>query len=737
MDRNRRMIVLHVIEGLGTGGAEGQLAAFLLRSDAGRFQHVVCTLAQVGRFADVVRAVGVPVHTLGVRADGDMGRAFVRLLHVTRRVNPDVIHTVLYRPTITGRLVGRLCRKPVVTTLVNTTYEPEWRLDNPSLHPYKVWAVQTLDRITARGWGSRYIAITEAVKASAVRQLGLSPAAITVIPRGLTFERDATSGHVTDARARLGWDGYYPVILNLARLVPQKGQQYAIRAMRDLLPRYPSAHLVIAGGGPLRAALEQLIRDEGLEAHVTLLGDRHDASVLLPVADIFVFPSLFEGLGNALLEAMAARKPCVVSDIPTLREVTGDGQVALLAALRSPADLARQLLQLADDRARAARLGHAAQVWVRERYDIAKSVTALEAVYEEIRAPRRATSSPLVLIGMRALDTRRAGVLRVLTYHRVCDPARGLRGDPHVVSATPDAFDAQMAYVARHYTPVTAAQVVTAVHDEASLPPRAVLVTFDDGYRDVMTAAWPIMKRHGVPGVLFVPTAFPGSRKAFWWDELWEIVSRSTAAHVRLFGLEPLPLRCPQERWLAVRALNRVLKAKPAELASRLQRLRDELGPVSEDERWVLDWDELRRLARDGLAIGSHTRTHPNLPALTLGALEDEISTAHADLEREVGGATPLFAYPYGHADLRAVPVLRRLGYAAAFISLLGRNIVGRRDVFLLYRHSVDLNDSLARFAASLTTLYVGIHESGRDMRARVRRGLSRSGLASSGGAPA
>ncbi len=390
MERDRRIVVLHVIEGLGTGGAEGQLAAFLLRSDAGRFRHEVCTLAQVGRFAEVVRAAGVPVHTLGVRADGDMVRAFTRLLRVARGVDPYIIHSVLYRPTITGRLVGRLCRRPVVTTLVNTTYEPEWRLDNPHLRPSKVRAVHTLDRMTAKWWGSRYVAITDAVKASAVRQLGLPPAAITVIPRGLAFEDHDEPGSTAEARARLGWADAYPVILNLARLVPQKGQQYAIRALRHLLSRYPSARLVIAGEGSLRPMLERVIRDEGLEAHVTMLGDRHDARVLLPSADIFVFPSLFEGLGNALLEAMAAGKPCVVSDIPALREVTGDGQVALLADLRSPEDLAMKLLRLAEDRALASRLGRAAQAWVRARYDITKSVTALEAVYEEILRPHPA-----------------------------------------------------------------------------------------------------------------------------------------------------------------------------------------------------------------------------------------------------------------------------------------------------------------------------------------------------------
>jgi peptidoglycan/xylan/chitin deacetylase (PgdA/CDA1 family) len=128
----------------------------------------------------------------------------------------------------------------------------------------------------------------------------------------------------------------------------------------------------------------------------------------------------------------------------------------------------------------------------------------------------------------------------------------------------------------------------------------------------------------------------------------------------------------------------------------------------------------------EGLAVGSHTRTHPALPALTETQLRGEILGAHADLERELGGAVPVFSYPYGITDARAVPTLRELGYLAAFISLLGRNAVGQRDPFLLYRHSVDIQDSLTSLAMSLTSTYVRVRESGRAAKARVLHSLSR-----------
>lgn len=393
MDSARPAVILHVLDDLGPGGAERQLIAFVLRADRGRFRHEVCVLATAGPFAAEMEAAGIRVHVLGLETGRDLIRPFRGLLRVVREINPEILHATLYRPGVVSRVVGRLTRTPVVTSLVNTTYEPEWYQDNPRLVPWKVWLTRMVDASTARWWGTRFVAITEAVKVSAVRQLGLSPDAVMVIPRGVAFEGADRNGDADRdvTRAAFQWSDADPLILNVARLVPQKGQQYAVMAMTDVVRVFPRAHLVIVGEGWLRPTLASMIRDRGLEEHVTLLGERQDVGALLHAADLFVFPSIYEGLGNALLEAMAAGKPCVVSRIPPLREVTGDGTVALLAEPRSAADLAANLLRVATDPGLAARLGTAARAWARDRYDIRRSVAAWESVYETL-ASRRAAS---------------------------------------------------------------------------------------------------------------------------------------------------------------------------------------------------------------------------------------------------------------------------------------------------------------------------------------------------------
>jgi glycosyltransferase involved in cell wall biosynthesis len=384
-----RITILHVLDDLETGGSERQLTAFLVRSDQRRFRHVVCALSEAGRFSDELSRAGIEIHTLGVKFGWDLRRSVRLLRRLVDQVRPDLLHATLYRPGLVSRFVGWRAGIPVITTLVNTTYEPEWLLDNPNLDLRKVWVIQMIDRLTSRLWGTWFVAVTETVRMSAIRQIWVHPARISVIRRGLLFKSVPTDTERNAVRESLGWADAHPLVLNVGRMVAQKGQQHLIRAMRSVVARHPSAQLVIAGEGPLRGELEALIASEGLTGRVHLLGDRRDVDRLLYAADIFAFPSLYEGAANALLEAMAAEKPCIVTNVASLRELTEDGRVALLAELRSADDFAAKIIQVADDPALAERLGRSARVSVIRQYDIDASVVALEALYTRLVQARR------------------------------------------------------------------------------------------------------------------------------------------------------------------------------------------------------------------------------------------------------------------------------------------------------------------------------------------------------------
>jgi glycosyltransferase involved in cell wall biosynthesis len=381
--------VLHVIESLEIGGAEHQLTDMLLRSNRSEFRHVVCTLKTATRFSGELRRAGVEIYTLSVPGKYSLVLGVARLCALAHRMAPQIIHATLYQAGVIARTAGWLLRIPVVTTLVNTTYDPEWWLDNLYLNRRRVQLLQLVDRCTSQWWGTRFVALTHGVKQSAARQLGIPLNRIAVIPRGFPFDEITTlpPHEIAALRQQLAGDAY-PLLLNVGRLVPQKGQRYLIEAMSRVIRVFPRAHLLIAGEGKWRSDLQALVEERGLRQSVQLLGERRDVYALLAAADMFVFPSLFEGFGVSLLEAMALGRPCVVSDIAVLREVTDGGTRALLAPIRSPDALAEAVIRLAGDREVAGRIGAAAAEWARDQFDIRRCVAAVEDTYRALANQR-------------------------------------------------------------------------------------------------------------------------------------------------------------------------------------------------------------------------------------------------------------------------------------------------------------------------------------------------------------
>jgi glycosyltransferase involved in cell wall biosynthesis len=167
------------------------------------------------------------------------------------------------------------------------------------------------------------------------------------------------------------------VIGNVARLVEQKDQRTLIDAAPVILERFPDARFVVVGDGPLRAELEQ--RAAGLPFE--FLGNRTDVPELLAGFDVFAFPSLFEGLCLAVIEAQAAGVPVVATPVGGIRETVVDGDTGLLVATRDPRALGAAVCRVLDDSALAARLREEARRRVRERYSVPRMVAETVAFY--------------------------------------------------------------------------------------------------------------------------------------------------------------------------------------------------------------------------------------------------------------------------------------------------------------------------------------------------------------------
>jgi glycosyltransferase involved in cell wall biosynthesis len=381
-----RRVVVHVIDSLGrSGGAEQQLVENLRRFCDPRLTHRILCLYDAG--ADS-RASDLPprVEVAYLGAEGSRTRnrllLIVRVWMSVRGMRPDLLHCALPDAALATRVSGRMLGIPVIETLVNISHEPVRLVDNDAVSRTKLRFHRRIDRVTMR-WVARFQALSRTVADSWIENVGLAPDLVKVIPRGIARKDLDPARDSVVAELGLPPDSY--LILNVGRQVAQKGQIYLVRAMPAVLDRIPNAILVSVGSpGPMTGDLMAEVDRLNLGAQVRWLGTRADVDRLMSATDVFVFPSLFEGLGVSLLEALAARLPCVTTERGPMTEVVTHEVTGLTVAAQDPQALADAVVRLAEDGALAQQLSRAGRHAVLERFDIERVSRQVEDMYLEL-----------------------------------------------------------------------------------------------------------------------------------------------------------------------------------------------------------------------------------------------------------------------------------------------------------------------------------------------------------------
>lgn len=294
-------------------------------------------------------------------------------------------------------------------------------------------------------------------------------------------------------------------------------------------------------------------------------------------------------------------------------------------------------------------------------------------------------------------------ILRILAYHRVAELKDRVTDDPSI-SATPAGFAAQMQYVAKHYRVVSMSELLDAIDRNEPLPKRAVLITFDDAYSDFAEIAWPVLKKYRLPATVFVPTAYPEHQELiFWWQRLHQAFVNTSLTQLSETPFGPLPLATPNQRQRSLRTLmdhvptithNAALKMIDSVCAQLVEK------PLNSPS--VLSWDQLRQLSKEGLTLGSHTRTHPILTQIAPSQIREEIRLSQQDLEREIGFALPIFCYPHGDHDATVTNILRTEGVLLGFTVFPGENRLDSADLLRLRRICIWPRTSLPLFCLRL-----------------------------------
>lgn len=237
-----------------------------------------------------------------------------------------------------------------------------------------------------------FICASDAIRQMLVDQ-GIPPA------RAITVHEGIDLAHVNAAPRANVHETFWlphnaPVVGAVGALVPHKGHRYLIDAAAQVVRDVPDARFVILGEGELHQPLEKQIADHGLEKHVLLAGFRQDVLSLLKGFDVFTMPSVTEGLGTSLLDAMACEKPIVASRVGGIPEVVRDGETGLLAPPKDSASLAGELVKVLKNRELAARLAANGLKRVREYFTVERMVEETLSVYERLAGSGREADRP-------------------------------------------------------------------------------------------------------------------------------------------------------------------------------------------------------------------------------------------------------------------------------------------------------------------------------------------------------
>ena len=302
--------------------------------------------------------------------------------------------------------------------------------------------------------------------------------------------------------------------------------------------------------------------------------------------------------------------------------------------------------------------------------------------------------------------------LTVLNYHRI-DELTPETFQPNI-SASPAVFEQQMAYLARWFKVVTLQDVHAWLRDEKPLPPHAALITFDDGYLDNYTNAYPILRKYGFSAIIFLTAGHIETDAPFFWDLTAYCFARTTSDHIRFPDGSEQSWRSEAEQqqvsktW--IEALKRLSEDEKKEWVSRLPEALGVTIPQGYFQKLMMSWDQVREMSANGIEFGGHTLNHPILTRVPFERARAEIRGSVSRISEELGKPVTSFAYPNGmKADFNeaVAQAAKEAGCQTAYTLLNGPASLGevRKSPHTIRRSFISHAHSMPEFCTLISPL--------------------------------
>ncbi len=330
---------------------------------SGRGHNVIIACHRGSVLAEKAKQAGIKVYEMNMVKQAYL-KTILQLINIIKRENIDIVSTHSSVDSWAGGLAAKLTGRKLVRFRHNV-----YPVGSGPL----AWFLYSIP--------DRIITISNAVS-NTLAQCGVTRDRLAIIHSsadGLKFDPETS-----DIRDELGVPAGYPVIGNTSTFSEAKGQEYLLQAFNIIYKEVPCT-LLFAGNIEEQFKTKYLSHvDAGLRDKVLFLGHRDDIPRILKTIDVFVFPSVIEGLGTALIEAMAMGRPVAVSDIPTFTDFIEEGTNGLFFKTKNPQDLAEKVVALLQNKGLQEQLGRNAMATVRERFTFEKMIDLTEAKYREV-----------------------------------------------------------------------------------------------------------------------------------------------------------------------------------------------------------------------------------------------------------------------------------------------------------------------------------------------------------------
>lgn len=354
--------VYHLITGLNVGGTENMLLKILPALES-RFENRVAAITGHGPIGKELEAKGIPVFYLDLKHPFDVA-AIRRFYRDLKQFKPDTLITYLIHADLFGRLWGRLFGiKRIICSQRGSLGRWEFLRYFDRLSKYLV---------------NLYIVQTDIAKQELIYKLKLPPHKLEVVPNVIILEDFRLDKFKKEQKVKdLGLPSRNLNLVCVANLISGKGHDYLLEAFEKIYQENPHLNLLLVGDGQLRPALEESAKSLKSAKNIYFLGSRRDVKEILKISDIFIFPSLAEGMSNAVMEAMASSLPCLVSDIPANQALIQDQQNGRLFKCGSADSLSENLRALINDPSLRQKFGTASRATVEQQFSLDKVIGKL------------------------------------------------------------------------------------------------------------------------------------------------------------------------------------------------------------------------------------------------------------------------------------------------------------------------------------------------------------------------